>query len=451
LLEAAARRLAAEARRGTSPAAALARARARGRAVSEAGGATAESYRSGALALAADAIVSIALERDWEREEVAALVSDLADLLEFAPEAIGFELFSRAVGDSRLLEPLPRLVLETQLRLLTAFCAVDDVSVWLGEAPAPPRLLAAVGGEPTRGIRSAARAAASGAPAPSGGTIHALPIARWEHVEGALVLRARSRDANRALAFADELLPRVALSLERTRLLIRTREREAALAESAERRLARLGFDLHDGPLQEVFALGGELRQFKEQLRRVLGTDRTTPVVLGRVDDLEARLTALEAELRELARSLESPVVLKTPLPELLKREKAALEERSGVLVSLLLDGDFESLTPSQTIALLRVVEEALANVYAHAGATTATVTVSAGGDELRAEIVDDGQGFEVEHTLVEAARGGRLGLVGMSERARLLGGRLDLESKPGGPTRVSAVIPRWRPGDPGP
>jgi len=58
----------------------------------------------------------------------------------------------------------------------------------------------------------------------------------------------------------------------------------------------------------------------------------------------------------------------------------------------------------------------------------------------------DDGRGFEVERTLVDAARTGHLGLVGMSERVRLLGGRLDVESRPGGPTRIAAVIPRWRP-----
>src|SRR5207237_2361470 len=105
---------------------------------------------------------------------------------------------------------------------------------------------------------------------------------------------------------------------------------------------------------------------------------RTTPLTLGRVDDLEARLIALEAELRELARSLESPVVLRTPLPELLKREKAKLEERSDVSVKLRLSGDFESLTTSQTIALLRLVQEALANVEAHSGAAAVRVTVRA-------------------------------------------------------------------------
>jgi two-component system sensor kinase len=114
--------------------------------------------------------------------------------------------------------------------------------------------------------------------------------------------------------------------------------------------------------------------------------------------------------------------------------------------MDLHLSGDLEALTASQAIVLLRVVQEALANVEAHSGARSASVTVTAGAEELQAEVLDDGQGFEVEPTLVAAARGGRLGLVGMSERVRLLEGRLDVESRPGGPTRVAAVIPRWRP-----
>ena len=58
----------------------------------------------------------------------------------------------------------------------------------------------------------------------------------------------------------------------------------------------------------------------------------------------------------------------------------------------------------------------------------------------------DNGRGFDVERTFVRAARGGRFGLVGMSERARLLGGRFDVRSSPGGPTTISLVLPAWRP-----
>jgi signal transduction histidine kinase len=397
------------------------------------------------LVLTADVVVSLALERDWARVEIDALARDVAELAGLAPETVVVELFLRALADPRLLEPPPQLALETQLRLLSAFCSVDDASVWVAGEPNRPRLVARIGGKPTRTMRLAAQETLAGEDSTGGGPIRAFPVVRWERVEGALVVRAARTDT-RALALAAELAARLAATVERARLLEQRGERESALAEAAERRLARLGFDLHDGPLQEILALGTELRLFREQLRRVLGSHRHASIVLGRVDDLEARLVALDGELREVARSLESPTVLRTPLPELLRKEAADLEARSALSVELRLSGDLEALTPSQAIALLRVVQEALANVEAHSGASSATVTVTAGADELHAEVTDDGQGFEVEATLVQAARGGRLGLVGMSERVRLLEGRLDVESRPGGPTKVAAVIPRWRP-----
>ena len=423
----------------------LNRARQRAGAVAAADGQGVDASPIGALVLAADVVVSLALDRDWGRAEIDLLAHDIGALLGLAEETISLELFLRALADPRLLEPPPQLALETQIRLLSAFCAADDVSVWVVDDRQRPRLLARVGAEPTRSIRTAAQETLAGRSRVAAGSIRAFPVNRWERVEGALVIRAGRTD-HRASALAGELAATLSTTVERARVLERRTGRENALVEAAERRLARLGFDLHDGPVQEVVALGAELRLFREQLRRVLGTNRRAAIVLGWVDDLEARLNALDGELREVARSLESPTVLQTPLPELLRQEATKLEARAGLSVDLRVSGDLEALTPSQAITLLRVVQESLANIEAHADAGSATVMVTAGPDELRAQVTDDGRGFDVEPTLVEAARGGRLGLVGMSERVRLLEGRLDVDSKPGGPTTIAASIPRWRP-----
>jgi signal transduction histidine kinase len=90
-----------------------------------------------------------------------------------------------------------------------------------------------------------------------------------------------------------------------------------------------------------------------------------------------------------------------------------------------------------------------LSNIREHSCARDVRVAVSGGRDRLIAEIVDDGCGFDVAETLLDAGRRGRLGLVGVSERARLLGGTCQLHSRPGGPTRVAVQLPRWRPGEP--
>ena len=72
---------------------------------------------------------------------------------------------------------------------------------------------------------------------------------------------------------------------------------------------------------------------------------------------------------------------------------------------------------------------------------------MAAGEESVQASISDNGCGFDVEKTtLIAGARRGRLGLVGMSERVRLLGGRFDIESEPGASTVVSVTLPRWRP-----
>jgi signal transduction histidine kinase len=432
---------------------ALARSRHEARAAVAAAGGGPEAAASAALLLVARGLVSLALERDWRREEVESVVAELGRLLGRPADVVALDLFVRAAADPRLLELPPPLALETALRLLAAFRAVDDASVWVAAAEEPPRRLADLRGrEPTRRVRLAAREAlASAEPAarpPGAARICAFPIVRFGRAEGALVVHSAAAGREATFAFAAQLAVHLSPPIERQRLLERSAERERKLLEAAERRLTRLAYDLHDGPVQDVLALGAELRLFREQLRGELGGHERSRLVLGRVDDLEARLVALDRELREVARSLETPTVLRTPLPDLIRQEAEELRERVGVEVDVRLHGNFDLLTPSQAIVLLRVVQEGLANVATHARARAATVTVRAGRDELSAVVTDDGVGFDVESTLVGAARRGRLGLVGMSERVRLLGGRFDVESRSGGPTTVAAVIPRWRPAD---
>jgi signal transduction histidine kinase len=103
-------------------------------------------------------------------------------------------------------------------------------------------------------------------------------------------------------------------------------------------------------------------------------------------------------------------------------------------------------MTPSQKIALIRVLQEAFTNIREHSNATGVDVVLTASRSCVELHIQDDGDGFEVTRTLLGAAQRGRLGIVGSSERVRLLGGTFDITSRPGGPTRVSLSLPRWQP-----
>jgi signal transduction histidine kinase len=218
-------------------------------------------------------------------------------------------------------------------------------------------------------------------------------------------------------------------------------ERERLLLESSERRIARLAFDLHDGPLQSVAALAADVRHFRSHLADV-AFDANRERVLGCVDDLEARLVTLDSELRELLRDHARTLIDSQPFSEILGEEIDAFKRHAQTRAELLLDGDFGSLTESQRTVLIRFVQEALANVRAHSGATRVAVSVTARNDHIEAVVTDDGGGFDVEPTLARATKDRRLGLIAMRERARFLGGALAVDSKPGGPTVVSVLVP---------
>ena len=93
-------------------------------------------------------------------------------------------------------------------------------------------------------------------------------------------------------------------------------------------------------------------------------------------------------------------------------------------------------------IALYRIAQECLQNVVKHAGASNASLTFSVGEDVARLEIVDNGVGFDTfEHPLGGDEMGG-YGLLSMAERAEIVGGRLNIRSRPGSGTAVTATIP---------
>jgi signal transduction histidine kinase len=220
-----------------------------------------------------------------------------------------------------------------------------------------------------------------------------------------------------------------------------------ALVEGSDRRLTRLGFDLHDGPLQELLLLGEDLRMFRGQLSSVLGEDRQAWLLRGRLDDLDARLVALESGLRRISTAVHASFLVERPFADAVCELTEAFAERTGIVPTLGLHGEPASMSPSQRIALLSVVGEALSNVREHGrGASEVEVSIALGAAGVSARVRDDGCGFDVEAALLGAARRGRIGLAGIHERVRLLGGECVVESRPGGPTSVSLTLPRWEP-----
>lgn len=211
---------------------------------------------------------------------------------------------------------------------------------------------------------------------------------------------------------------------------------------AADRRLARLAYDIHDGPLQELVLLADDLRLAADQIDTVVPEDDRARV-RGRFQDLEARLQALEESLREIAhggRSASS--VAHEPLEELVRAEVAALDV-SGIAAEFQFDGDFAELSDSQKIALVRIVQEGLANVRKHSGASSVSVSLRATPAGTELTIRDDGRGFDLQTLGRE-----RLGLAGVGERVRMLGGTVEIDTAPENGATLRVKLPRWRPND---
>ena len=213
-------------------------------------------------------------------------------------------------------------------------------------------------------------------------------------------------------------------------------------AGAADRQLSRLRFDLHDGPLQDVVLLGQDLRLFGSQLDAALTGHPQRELIIGRLEDLSAMLVALDGDLRRTVALLESPFLRSQSFQDALSQIVGAFAQRTEVIPKVELTGDFETLTDSQHITLLGLIREALSNIREHSDATEVGIRVASEAGALTATVTDNGHGFEPEAALVSAARAGHLGLVGMHERVRMIGGTTRIDSRRGGPTVISVSLP---------
>jgi two-component system NarL family sensor kinase len=214
-----------------------------------------------------------------------------------------------------------------------------------------------------------------------------------------------------------------------------------AAVESLRRRLVRMAFDVHDGPMQELIALGYGLHELRQ---KVADSSERSDGLTGEFDELGNRLADTEQMLRAMMRSLEQTAAGETDIVAIIEEQVGTFRRRCpSTSIDVVAVGDVELHTDSQRIALDRVLRETLVNIEKHAAATKVTVRVEGLRDTLVLTIEDDGRGFDNESWERLTVR---VGLRSMRERLELIGGSLSLDSRPGGPTTVTATIQKWRP-----
>jgi len=177
-------------------------------------------------------------------------------------------------------------------------------------------------------------------------------------------------------------------------------------------------------------------------LKMELGHLRETSVPA--TADGRARLQAADTlaeellqEVREMARGLRPAMLDELGLASALRAHTREFSRRSGIMVELQVDGEVDHLPDSHRTCVYRVAQEALTNCARHARASQVRFTLRAGEGRLTMTVQDDGIGFERRKV------GGKgLGLLGMEERVRELGGELTVSSQPHKGTLLRIELP---------
>jgi two-component system sensor histidine kinase UhpB len=199
----------------------------------------------------------------------------------------------------------------------------------------------------------------------------------------------------------------------------------AMRAQEEERR--RLARDLHDEVNQALTAILLRLEALAQE---------TPPERAPELIELKRLVNQAMDELLNLARQLRPSALDDHGLVAALETQLKRFSARTGVEARLDTGGDPDEVAEVVQTAIYRVAQEALTNVTRHAGATIVELVVAQTNGEVELRVSDDGRGFD------PAVRGRGLGLVGMAERARLVGGELDVRSAPGGGTTITLRVP---------
>ncbi|MBX3637416.1 MAG: sensor histidine kinase, partial [Rubrivivax sp.] len=221
---------------------------------------------------------------------------------------------------------------------------------------------------------------------------------------------------------------REAAELQRSRQALRGLSASVVDAREQERR--RIARELHD-------ELGQRLSALKLELAGCAGSAGLRPedprlqAMLAMLDDTMASVRRIAADLRPL-------MLDDLGLAAAIEWLAAEATRRLGMQVQVEVDELDPELGEPLAIAVYRMVQEALTNVARHARASRVQVVLHCRGGELRLTVQDDGVGFD----LPAPGRPGSYGLLGMRERARLLGGRVEIDNPPEGGGRVRVWLP---------
>ena len=214
------------------------------------------------------------------------------------------------------------------------------------------------------------------------------------------------------------------------------RELSARLLQIQDEERRRIARELHDSVGQMLAAVSMNMANVHRE------AEALSPEAAKSLEDNTGLLEQLSIEIRTISHLLHPPLLDEVGLESALQWYIDGFSERSKINVDLQLPEDFGRLPRNLEITLFRVVQECLTNIHRHSGSSTASIRVERLQNEVRLEIRDAGKGIpkETQATLTSGKLSG-VGLRGMHERLRQMGGQLDVQSNGTG-TLILATLP---------
>lgn len=272
-----------------------------------------------------------------------------------------------------------------------------------------------------------------------------------EAVEGPFELRLTKRDGREAVV---ELMPSLVVRAgqpvgvqaimrdvteqRRMQETLRFYVSQVLKAQEAER--VRIARELHDDTAQALTGLCRRLDMLVDTLAS--SGDQVPEEIPKRLEDLREQSDGILEGVRRFSRDLRPPVLDDLGLLPALKWLVTALEEQHGVAGNIRVLGEQHRLPDETELALFRIAQEAMNNIGKHSDASAVEVTLDFTGGDIVMIVADDGKGFDMPPSTSDLAASGKLGILGIQERVRLLGGSLAVNSEPGAGTSVVVKVP---------
>jgi signal transduction histidine kinase len=217
-----------------------------------------------------------------------------------------------------------------------------------------------------------------------------------------------------------------------------SREPAGRILQIAEREIGRIILDIHDGPVQNIFAALSQLYMLQKGL-----TQQREGVATDDLDRVRRSIGLLESSLNEIRTfmgTFRPPEFERRDLIAVLEGLVIQHEELTGNTVELEVQNMIPPVALPVKISLYRILQEALSNASRHGQADSHQVLLRSEGADLIMEVRDRGLGFDIGTLGCQV--GHHFGVEGMRERVNLLGGSLVIESAPGQGTCVRVVVP---------